>query len=346
MAIKNKDTYGSRDLYISFLQKDNSWSEPKNMGSMLNSAALEANPTLSSDNKTLYFASNGRSGYGSLDMYVSRRLDDTWTNWSEPLNLGNVLNSAGWDAGYSIDASGEYAYFSSSKHSNKTTASELDIYRAKLHVEVRPDPILLISGTVYNSKTKEPIGAEIFYETLPSGENVGTAQADPQTGNYKIALPPNSNYGFLAKSRGFVSVSENIDATGNEVYKEIKRDLYLTPIEVGQKIRLNNVFFEQGTANFLNESYPELDRLVTFMLENPTIMIEVEGHTDLEGVPTMNMKLSALRVQAIQNYLVKKKIDKMRIETRPYGSTQPITRKRDEESKKLNRRVEFKILSY
>ncbi|WP_375562514.1 OmpA family protein [Bernardetia sp. OM2101] len=346
MAIRREDTFGSRDLYVSFLQKDNSWSAPKNMGNMLNSAASEITPTLSSDNKTLYFASDGRSGYGSFDMYVSRRLDDTWTNWSEPLNLGNVLNSAGWDAGYSIDASGEYAYFSSSKHSNKTTVSELDIYRAKLHVEVRPDPILLISGTVYNSKTKEPIGAEIFYEMLPSGDNAGTAQADPQTGSYKIALPPNSNYGFLAKSRGFVSVSENIDARGNEVYKEIKRDLYLTPIEVGQKIRLNNVFFKRGTNELLVESYPELDRLVIFMLENPTIKIEVEGHTDLEGIPTMNMKLSALRVKAIQDYLVKKKIDKLRIETRPYGSTQPITRQRDEESKKLNRRVEFKILSY
>jgi outer membrane protein OmpA-like peptidoglycan-associated protein len=346
MAIRREDTFGSRDLYISFLQKDNSWSAPKNMGAMLNSAASEITPTLSSDNKTLYFASDGRSGYGSFDMYVSRRLDDTWTNWSEPLNLGNVLNSAGWDAGYSIDASGEYAYFASSKHSNKNTASELDIYRAKLHIEVRPDPILLISGTVYNSKTKEPIGAEIFYETLPSGENAGTAQAEPQTGNYKIALPPNSNYGFLAKSRGFVSVSENIDATGNEIYKEIKRDLYLTPIEVGQKIRLNNVFFRQGTSDFLKESYPELDRLVVFMFENPTIIIEVEGHTDIEGIPTMNMKLSALRVKAIQDYLVKKRIDQKRIETRPYGSTQPITRKRDEESKKLNRRVEFRILSY
>ncbi len=346
MAIRREDTYGARDLYVSFLQKNNSWSAPKNMGTMLNSAASEITPTLSSDNKTLYFASEGRSGYGSFDMYVSRRLDDTWTNWSEPLNLGNVLNSAGWDAGYSIDASGKYAYFASSKHSNKNTASELDIYRAKLHVEVRPDPILLISGRVYNSKTKEPIGAEIFYEMLPSGENAGTAQADPQTGNYKIALPPNSNYGFLAKSRGFVSVSENIDATGNETYREIKQDLYLTPIEVGQRIRLNNVFFKRGMADFLEESYPELDRLVVFMLENPTIKIEVEGHTDIEGIPTMNMKLSALRVKAIQDYLVKKRIDKNRIETRPYGSTKPITRKRNEESKKLNRRVEFKILSY
>ncbi|WP_291726887.1 OmpA family protein [Bernardetia sp.] len=346
MSVRREDTYGSRDLYISFLQRDNSWSVPKNMGTTLNSAALEVSPTLSSDNKTLYFASNGRSGYGSMDMYVSRRLDDTWTNWSEPMNLGNVLNSAGWDAGYSIDASGEYAYFSSSKHSDTNTASKLDIYRAKLHVEVRPDPVLLISGTVYNSKTKEPIGAEILYEMLPVGEETGTAQADPQTGNYKIALPPNSQYGFLAKSRGFVSVSENIDARGNEVYKEIKRNLYLTPIEVGQKIRLNNVFFKRGTNELLKESFPELDRLVIFMLENPTVTIEVEGHTDLEGIPTMNMKLSALRVKAIQDYLVRQKIDKKRVETRPYGSTQPITRQRDEASKKLNRRVEFKILSY
>ncbi len=346
MAIRREDTFGSRDLYVSFLQKNNTWSVPKNMGSMLNSAASEITPTLSSDNKTLYFASDGRSGYGSFDMYVSRRLDDTWTNWSEPMNLGNVLNSAGWDAGYSVDASGEYAYFASSKHSNKTTASELDIYRAKLHIEVRPDPILLVSGTVYNSKTNEPIGAEIFYEILSSGKEAGTAQADPQTGNYKIALPPNSNYGFLAKSRGFVSVSENIDATGNEIYKEIKRDLYLTPIEIGQKIRLNNVFFRQGTNELLKDSYPELDRLVVLMLENPTITIEVEGHTDIEGIPTMNMKLSAMRVKAIQDYLVKQRIDKKRIETRPYGSTNPITRQRDEESKKLNRRVEFRILSY
>ncbi|MCC5944683.1 MAG: OmpA family protein [Bernardetiaceae bacterium] len=342
LAIERDDTHGMRDLYVSFLQNDGSWSEPKNMGNTLNTAGSEITPFLASDMKSLYFASNGHSGYGKHDMFMSRRLDDTWTKWSVPVNLGPTLNSKDWDAAYSIDAKGEYAYFASNRGSNHS-----NIYRAKLPEEVRPEPVLLIVGTVYNSKTNEPIGASIEYEILSNGAEAGTAKSDPRNGDYKITLPLNQEYGFRAEAAGFFSVSENIDLRESEqTYSEIRRDLYLTPIEVGQSIRLNNVFFRRGTDELTPESFSELNRVIKIMTQNPSLKIEIGGHTDIEGIPAQNLKLSGMRVTKIKEYIVSKGIAKERIETQAYGSKFPITRNRDPESKRQNRRVEFKVLDY
>ena len=127
-------------------------------------------------------------------------------------------------------------------------------------------------------------------------------------------------------------------------YQEIQRDLYLTPIKIGKSIRLNNVFFEQSKALLLKESFPELDRIYEFLNQNPTMGIVLEGHTDIEGSPAQNMRLSFMRTHAIQQYLLTKNITKKRIQLKAFGSSKPITRKRDKKSKQINRRVEFRIV--
>lgn len=342
-AIERQDTKGDRDLYVSFLQKDSTWSEPLHMGDSINSAHTEMTPFLASDGKTLYFSSRGFSGFGDADMYISKRLDDTWTRWSAPVNMGSAFNSPEWDASYSIDAAGEYAYFVSYKNSVNKSA---DIFVAKLPKEVKPDPVVLISGRVLNSKTKQPISAKIIYETLPDGKEAGKAQSDPETGEYKIVLPLHKLYGFWAKAEGFLPIDENIDLNTQTEYIEIQKDLLLSPMEVGGLVRLNNVFFAQAKDEMLAESYPELNRLVSLMTENPKLEIELEGHTDIEGNATANMKLSQKRVETIKRYLVEQGIAQRRIETKAFGAQRPMTKDRSEESKKLNRRVEFKILKF
>ena len=110
----------------------------------------------------------------------------------------------------------------------------------------KPDPVVLVSGNVYNAKTKQPLSASLVYETLPDGAEAGNAVSNPQDGSFKIVLPYNRNYSIRATADHFFAISENLnlDSLIKAGYKEIHKDLYLVPIEVGQVVRLNNVFFD------------------------------------------------------------------------------------------------------
>jgi outer membrane protein OmpA-like peptidoglycan-associated protein len=273
---------------------------------------------------------------------MTKRLDDSWTKWSEPKNLGKPLNSEGIDAYYSVPADGEYAYFVSSVNTN----GENDIFKIKLPSQIKPEPVVIIKGYVLNSKTKEPLNTKIQYEDLETGQIMGFAQTNPKTGFYEITLPLNKKYAFFADKEGFYSVRDNLDLTEVQSFQEVERDLYLTPIEVGQTVQLNNVFFNQGKATLLSSSYPELDKLARMLKDNPNIEIQLEGHTDNVGDPDLNLKLSEERVIAVKSYLVLNGVSELRITGRGYGGEKPIASNDQEFTRRLNRRVEFKILKY
>lgn len=341
MTIQRIDSYGEKDIYFSRLQSDGTWSSPENLGNVVNTAASETSPFLASDGKTLYYSTSGLSGFGSNDIFVTRRLDNTWKNWSTPQNLGPEINSNRWDAYFSISAKADYAYFASYANS----LGQSDIFRVKLTEENQPDPVVLIKGRVFNSKTKEPIPAEILYEILPGGENAGNANSNPQTGEYKIVLPLNNKYAILAEAKGFLSVDENIDLTGKTEYEEITKDLYLVPLEAGARVRLNNIFFERTKYSLLPESFPELNRLIKTLKDNPNMEIKLEGHTEVFGKTKDQKDLGYNRVKAVKTYLVNEgNIDPKRIKLKSYGGTRPLTLDTTDAARALNRRVEINIL--
>jgi OmpA-OmpF porin, OOP family len=340
LSLDRKDSYGGKDLYVSFLQPDGTWSAPKNLGPDVNSAADEATPFLASDGKTLYFASDGFAGYGSMDMFISRRLDSTWQHWSEPENLGPQLNTPGWDAYYTIPASGEYAYFVSTENSFGMG----DIFRVKLPEELRPRPVVLVSGNVLDAKTGKPVMAEIKYENLETGKEIGSARTSPGTGAYKITLPAGANYGYRAEAPGYAPVSQNLDLTNANAYQELQRDLTLIPLETGETVRLNNIFFETAKADLRPESFTELDRVVTMLNQNPNMEILIGGHTDNVGSPASNVQLSAARASAVDVYLVSKGISNTRLRTKGYGESKPVATNDTEAGRQQNRRVEFTIV--
>lgn len=340
LAIETKKSFGDRDIYVSFKQASGSWSKPKNLGENINTAATELTPFLAADGRTLYFSSLGYSGYGSADMYVSRRLDESWVRWSEPKNLGKPFNSPDWDASYTLDAAGNYAYFVSYKNTNNQSA---DIFRAKLPQKARPEPVALVFGTIRNSETKEIIEAEIIYQNIKTGEEVGQVFSDAAAGNYKIILPLKEKYNFSAKAKRFLPFMGQIDLQTESQYVELRRDLYLTPLKVGASVRLNNVFFANSKPDLLPESYPELDRIAQAFADNPALEVRLEGHTDIAGNPLLNMKLSKARVRVVKAYLVEKGVSPNRIVLEAFGASRPLSQKRDPESMKKNRRVEFKI---
>jgi OmpA-OmpF porin, OOP family len=340
MAIERNDTYGDKDLYISFMKEDGSWSEPANMGATLNTACAEVSPFLAADERTLYFSTKGFPGYGSNDIFITRRLDSTWTNWSEPQNLGSQLNTPEWDAYYTLTASGDFAYFVS-KH---RTLGSTDIFRVALPKEVKPVPVVLMAGRVLHSRTKKPVKASITYIDLSDGKEAGIAHSDPATGNYKIVLPAGKEYGFLAQADSFISVNENIDLSDLQEYKEMEQDLFLVPIERGETVRLNNIFFSTGNTELLPSSHFELDRLSEIMKAYGNMEIEIAGHTDNTGSEAINLSISQKRAKAVSDYLISKGVPITRMQVNGYGESKPAASNDTEEGRRLNRRVEFTIL--
>lgn len=341
MTAQTKKTYGGKDLYVSFLQSDSTWSEPVNVGPSINTAEDESTPFVAADNKTLYFSSPGHAGYGKNDIFLTRRLDDTWTKWSEPENLGPAINTPEWDGYFTIPASGEFAYLCSQEES----LGREDIFRLKLYAAVKPEPVAIISGNVFNYVTKKPIESEVVTEILQ--ENIKEAskvEYNPETGEYKLVVPLKQTYSISAVKKGYLPLSETIDLTKEKNYREIRKNLYLVPVEPGQKVVLQNVQFEQSKFELLPSSINELDRIVRLMNEVPTLEIRLEGHTDNQGDFNLNLQLSQDRVNEVKKYLVSKGIEDRRVEIKGWGSTRPMASNVTEDRRKQNRRVEFVVV--
>jgi outer membrane protein OmpA-like peptidoglycan-associated protein len=329
-----------RDIYVCLKQSNGKWSDPIHTGNLLNSPGNEYSPFLSADGRTLFFGSNGRPGFGDVDIFMSRRLSEDWKEWTEPVNLGLGINTVGFDAYYTVPASGEYGYMVS----NIKTLGLTDIIRFTIPPSIKPGPVILISGRVLNSKTRKPLPAVIRFDDLETGKEVGEARVNPKTGEYKIALPGGRHYGYHAAAHGFLSVNENLEIKDLAKYGELKKDLVLVPIAIGQSIQLKNVFFVQSKSDLKPESYPELNRLVKIMKDNPTIEIELGGHTDNRGTPQANLELSEKRVEAVRQYLISKGVPPKRMTGKGYGGSKPIAPSTTEENRQLNRRVEFTIM--
>ncbi|MHA8071958.1 OmpA family protein [Aquirufa ecclesiirivi] len=376
LAFSEKKNSDRDDLYVSFLN-DGKWTEPKNLGRSINTDFSETTPFLAADGKTLYFSSDRPGGQGSQDIYMSKRLDNSWTNWRTPINLGGPINTEEYDAYYSLSAKGDFAYFLSSKSS----LGKKDIFRIAIEAEqevpvpakpaepkaeekpvlaqqdVKGSPrsvsseqseaVVLVSGRVLDPQTgKVPDETNISYEDLKTGITIGIAKPDPKTGLYKLVLPYGVNYGITAKAKGFLPSSINIDLSKlRGRYLELdERDLVMAPIAKGSSMTINNLFFETGKATLTAESDPELKRIVQVMQENATLQIEISGHTDNTGSDELNNKLSQDRADAVKNYLINQGVKSDRIRTKGYGKTKPKADNSTEEGRQMNRRVEFAIL--
>ena len=362
MAFSEKKNSKEDDIYVSFRQKDGSWSKPMDIGPDVNTNFTETTPFLAPDGATLYFSSNREGGLGSNDIYVCKRVDKTWKHWSKPVNLGPKVNTDGYDAYYTLAASGDYAYLTTFKN----TLGKGDIVRVKLIDDrpvnepgkvgggddvaaksdaTRPDPVALISGKVIDQTTGKPIQARIVYQTLPDGAEAGEATSDPITGEYKIVLPYGQKYSMRAIADNFIAEGDNIDLTQRKGFQEITgKELKLIPIEVGRTVRLNNIFFDTGKADLRPESAPELDRLVTTLNEAPKMVIEVRGHTDNTGSNEINAKLSQDRADSVREYFISKGIEPDRIASKGFGETKPVATNDTDAGRQQNRRVEFVIV--
>lgn len=349
MSVERKDTHGDRDLYAIFLLEDGSWSQPLNLGAQINSAAEEASPYLASDGKTMFFSSKGFSGYGGYDIYLSRRLDDTWQNWSEPENLGAGFNSREDDIFFNFTENDAYAYFT------RGTEDNTDIYKVKLPYYqkpemlaafmnpefVNPDVIIEIKGKTFDSKTLKPIESSIQFIRIATDENIDLVSSD--TSGFRTQIKQGYKYKIIAKADEHYNTMDSIDIRDVSESALIEKNLYLDPIIKDKAIVLNNVYFDFDKDVIRPESFPELDKLSEMLLDNPNLHMTIDGHTCDIGTDAYNLDLSQRRAGSIVNYFLSKGVLATHLEHHGYGESRPKAPNTSEENRKLNRRVEFQL---
>ncbi|MFH1052286.1 MAG: OmpA family protein [bacterium] len=337
---------GNLDIYVVF-KTDSGWSDAINLGNTINTPYIDRSPYLHPDGKTLYFSSSGHYGIGGLDVFKSTRLNpDSWTEWSEPVNLGKEINTTENDWGYKVSLDGKFAYFAA--FNLQDTAMKQDIYKVTLPKKARPDLVATIKGKVVDPEGN-PLSAKIKWENLSKGVTVGELSSDPVDGSFFIALPLGKKYGYYAEKEGYYPVSKNIDLTKNiDSMLTMKEDIVLIPIkqikEKNLTIRINNLFFDFNSSELLPESYPELNRLIKVLDEFHNFKIEISGHTDDVGSTSYNKKLSIDRAKAVLDFLVSKGINKKLLIPKGYGKSKPLSTNQTEEGRAMNRRVEIRLI--
>jgi len=339
-SAETPEGYGGLDLYVSKLidRATNHYSAPENLGPVLNTPKDDFSPFLAPDGQTLYFSSKGRGGYGDADMFLARRLDNSWINWTAPQNLGPQLNTSGMDAYYTVPASGDVAYCSSSNGNR-----HMDIYIIRLSDELRPKPVVLVNGTV-KSPSGVPLEAKITCKKLSNDSIIATGYSNFFTGKFTLILPVGIQYSIHAENAKYLPYSDNLDLRGAELYREVTASIVLDSIVKGGSITLRNIFFDLDKASLRPESSFELDKLVELMQENKTWQVVIEGHTDSLGSADHNQTLSKQRAESVVAYLTSKGINGARLSATGFGSTQPIAPNDTEEGRQQNRRVVFRIL--
>ncbi|SOD81551.1 OmpA family protein [Spirosoma fluviale] len=335
---------GRRDIWRSTLSTDGNWTEPINLGEPVNTSANEASPFLHANGQSLFFASEGHIGLGGYDLFVA---DNSPSGWSTPTNLGYPINTSEDQASLFVTANGTRAYYSFEEQKDGISQkSRLYTFDLPESLRERVRPVSFLKGTVADAKTKKPLAATVELVDLKTNQIVSQVKADAQTGQYTAVLPSGGEYALYVSVPGYLFKSLSFDFTQKTKGEGLTLSVPLEPVATGASANetLNNLFFESGRYDLAEKSRTELDRLSVFMQANPTLSVEISGHTDDKGDAAANLALSQKRAQAVVTYLTKAGIPPNRIKAVGYGKTRPLAPNTTDENRRLNRRIDWRVL--
>lgn len=336
MAIKREDSKGANDLYVSHRISDNTYSKPESIGSVINTIYQESTPYISRDGLFLYFSSNRPDGYGGSDIYVSKRLDNTWSQWSEPTLLPPPINSVYDDSQPYVNEATGYIYFTSRRDGSS------DIFRTLFHPVVESNRNKTLVIHVFNSLTGMALDSDIKYQLTDSIQLKGELKTSE--GLAYFTFIKGSSIKITAARSGFTdeTIQLNLSDYFNNEQSVADINIFLDPISKEEKFTASNIYFIQSTSIIKDDSYDALNQIMSVLIRRQDIKMKIFGHTDNVGEEKSLIKLSTERANAIKNYLVKKGgIDPNRIEAIGLGRSQPLNDNSTEEKKAKNRRVEF-----
>jgi outer membrane protein OmpA-like peptidoglycan-associated protein len=327
------------DIYYSVFNSDRTWSDPKPLSDSINTSGNEESAFIHPDNQTLYFSSDGHTGMGGLDIYMSRK--DSSGNWGKAINLGYPINTCNDENSFVVSADGKHAYFSSDR---KGGFGKLDIYVFDLYKEARPVLTSYVKAKVFDAATKEPLQADFQIIDIESGKIVVENTTDRTEGEFLASLPSGRNYLLNINKPGYLFYSDHFECSN--ITDKQQAYILAVPLkkpEIGQSVVLNNIFFDVNKFDLKPESYTELEKLISFLHANPTVKIEISGHTDNTGDKNLNRLLSDNRARTVYNYLISKGIEQSRLSFKGYGDSVPVASNETDEGRTKNRRTEFQI---
>jgi outer membrane protein OmpA-like peptidoglycan-associated protein/tetratricopeptide (TPR) repeat protein len=346
-----KGGLGGKDIYVSSLSKEGKWAVAVNLGAVVNTMYDEDAVFMHADGKTLYFSSKGHNSMGGYDIFKTTLDKGIWT---KPVNIGFPVNSPDDDVCFVLSADGESGYFTSDKVHGEGLR---DIYKITFNDVInehnRPK-LTLVKGVITDEETGKPLKATIEVYDNDLGELIGTFESNSATGKYMLSLPSGHHYGINVESKGYLFYSESIDLPETKLFEEVTDNIGLDRLKVGNKVVLNNIFYDYGKATVSTESHNELDKVVKLLNGNPDLKLEMSAHTDSRGGDSFNQKLSQERAQSVVDFLKSKGIAKNRLVAMGYGEKMLVVS--DKEIEKIideagqeklhqkNRRTEFKII--
>lgn len=337
----DREVDSSVNIYASLLDSNGQWGEPFELGPAINTPFDERSPFLHPDMHTLYFCSESHGSLGQMDLFMSTRLsDNSWTHWSQPVNIGKEFNTTDDNWGYKISTDGTRAYYARADRSQ-------DIYSATLPKAMRPQPVAILSGTV-TDHNQRPVSTRIHWEDLATGQPLGQCHTDPSTGRYLILLPLGIHYGlYIHDSLYFptswhLNLSSGKDSTNVNATQNITVLPYTRLIDEGQTTTLNNVTFGLSNWQFDPTSQTELRRLAAIAKQR-NLNIEIHSHVDGNPDNPSNTQLTQRRAEEIRQYLIGLGCPPAKVTAKGHGSNHPVTRRGSLHH--LNRRIEVRLQS-
>lgn len=330
-----------QDIYMSRIGDDRKWSEPTRLPGNINTPEEEEFVYIHPDNQTLYFSSDGHVGMGALDIYISRRLPDG--SWGDPVNLGYPINTHNDERGMLVGPQGDVAYISSDRSGG---IGGLDLYRFQLHQAARPIATGYVKGVVVDAQSGAKLSTSFEIIDLETRKSMVKGGTDESSGSFLASLPTGKDYLLNVSKEGYLFYSDNFSCKDPlNQSKTFELEVKLEPVKEGSKVVLKNVFFPTGSFELQSASFPELEKLVAFLQNNPKVNIEISGHTDNVGDKKSNLTLSNNRAHSVLDYLAGQGIPKTRMVAAGYGDTKPISDNGLESGRAQNRRTEFKVVS-
>lgn len=326
---------GKRDIWKSTIE-NKEWSKPENLGVVINTPEDEVSPFIHPNGVSLYFASNGRKGFGGFDIYVS----DKGGHWGKPSNIGAPINTGEDQVSLFITADGSKGYYSHENLDDENNKGLIYEFEVPQSMSVKSKSTY-IKGVVYDAKSRGPLGATIELYDLVKDQKVSVFNSDSVTGEYLAVLNEGVDYAFYVSKERYLFRSLNFKV---DSLRAQTLDIPLDPISAGAKTVLNNIFFDFDSYELKPSSKTELKKIVNFLKQNPDLKIEVAGYTDDVGSENYNQGLSFKRARAVKNFLLRNGVDNTQISAKGYGSSNPVVSNDTEKGHSRNRRIEFHII--
>ncbi len=327
------------DIYFSEKDDNGNWGPAQNIGTVINTSGNEKTPFIHSDSQTLYFASDGHPGVGGYDIFYSKFRDG---EWSKPINIGYPINTPHDDLSFIVSTTGDKAYFASNKLKGK---GGWDIYAFDLYEEARPERVFFAKGQILDGGI-EVTDARLEMRNVRT-QRVSEGLVNAETGRYAIALTIDKeepdDYLMIVKKEGYSYTSALVNPLDEEFDRPVEIDFEVKPIEVGQTVELNDIYFATASYQVDPKSIAVLDGFIEFLNENPNVKLQIRGHTDNIGAYRMNMTLSENRAKSVYDYLITQGISANRLSYKGFGPDMPIASNQTEEGRAKNRRTEFVI---